>query len=187
MLNHAGWLELIRSTLAVVSIFAMMSLDVHIETLLAIEKILRGFLWKGRKDVHGGHCLVVWDMVCMPKEFGGLGIRNLWKMNLALWARWLWLSRVEASRSWKEFEIQVPPMVTEIYEVTTCLVVGDGSATFFWLDSWLPDGCLKDLVPHLFVLIPRRLLRARLVKDALDGGWLDDIPLTLMPLQLRSR
>jgi hypothetical protein len=112
----------------------------------------------------------------MPKEFGGLGIPNLRKMNLALRARWLWLSHVEASRPWKEFEIQVPPMVTEIFEAATYSVVGYGSATFFWLDSWLPDGRLKDLAPHLFALIPRRLLRARLVKDALDGGWLDDIP-----------
>jgi hypothetical protein len=167
---------LFRSTLAAVSIFAMMSLDVQIETLLAIEKILHGFLWKCLKDVHGGHCLVAWDRVYMPKEFGGLGIPNLRKMNLALWPRWLWLSRMEASRSWKEFEIQVPPMVTEIFEAATYSVVGNGSATFFWLDSWLPDGHLKDLAPHLFALISRRLSRARLVKDALDGGWLDDIP-----------
>jgi hypothetical protein len=47
MLNHVGWLELVRSTLAAISLFAMMSLDIPIETLLAIEKILRSFLWKG--------------------------------------------------------------------------------------------------------------------------------------------
>jgi hypothetical protein len=58
MLNRAGLLELVRSTLVSISIFAMMSPDVQIETPLAIEKILRGFLWKGRKDAHGGHCLV---------------------------------------------------------------------------------------------------------------------------------
>jgi hypothetical protein len=168
------------------SIFTMMSLDVQIETLLAIKKILHGFLWKGRKDAHGGHCLVAWDRVCMPKEFGGLGIPNLQKMNLALWVRWLWLSRVEASRPWKEFDTQVPPMVSEIFEATTSSVVGDGASTFFWLDSWLPGGRLKDLAPHLSALIPKRISRVRLVRDALDGGWLDDIPLTSMHLRLRS-
>jgi hypothetical protein len=44
MLNRAGRLELVRSTLAAIPIFALMSLDVQIETLLAIEKILCGFL-----------------------------------------------------------------------------------------------------------------------------------------------
>jgi hypothetical protein len=47
----------------------------------------------------------------MPKELGGLGIINLRKMNITLRTRWLWLSHVEASRPWQEFDIQVPPMV----------------------------------------------------------------------------
>jgi hypothetical protein len=87
MLNRAGRLELVRSTIAAMSIFAMMSVDVQIETLIAIEKIVRGFLWKGHKNAHGGHCLVAWDRFCMPKEFGGLGIPNLRMMNIALRAR----------------------------------------------------------------------------------------------------
>jgi hypothetical protein len=93
----------------------------------------------------------------MPKELRVSGIINLRKMNLELIVRWLWLSRVEASRPWKEFEIQVPPMVLEIFEAATSSVLGDRASTFFWLDKWLPDGCLKDLAPHLFASIPRRL------------------------------
>jgi hypothetical protein len=106
-----------------------MSLDVQAETLLAIEKILRGFLWKGRRDAHGGHCLVAWDQVCMPKELGRLGIINLRKMNIALKTHWLLLSRVEASRPWREFDIQVPPKVTKVFEAATSSVVGDGAFT----------------------------------------------------------
>jgi hypothetical protein len=47
--------------LAAIPIFALMSLDVQIETLLAIEKILRVFLWKGRRDAQW------WPL------FGGMG------------------------------------------------------------------------------------------------------------------
>jgi hypothetical protein len=89
MLNRAGRLELVRLALAAIFIFALMSLDVQAETLLAIEKILREFLWKGRRDAHGGHHLMVWDWVCMLKKLGGLGIINLQKMNIALRTRWL--------------------------------------------------------------------------------------------------
>jgi hypothetical protein len=63
--------------LAAVFIFAMMSTDIQIDTLFAIEKVLRGFIWKGRKDAHGGRCLMAWDRVCMPKELGWLGVTNL--------------------------------------------------------------------------------------------------------------
>jgi hypothetical protein len=93
---------------------------------------------------------------------------------------------VEASRSWKEFDIQVPSMVLDIFEAATSSIVGDGATTFFGLDSWLLYGRLKDLAPHLFALISKRLSRVRLVRDALDGGWLDDIPLTSMRLRWRS-
>jgi hypothetical protein len=78
-------------------------------------------------------------------------------MNITLRTCWLWLSQVEASRPWKEFDIQVLPMVTEIFEAATLLVVGDGASTFLWLDKWLPEGRLKDLAPRLFALIPKKL------------------------------
>jgi hypothetical protein len=93
---------------------------------------------------------------------------------------------VEASRPWREFDIQVPQRVSEIFEAATSSVVGDGANTFFWLDNWLPDGRLKDLAPHLFALIPKRLSRVRLVRDAIAGGWLDDIPPDLDALAVQE-
>jgi hypothetical protein len=47
------------------------SLDVPPKTLEAFTKIFQAFLWKGRHEVNGGHCLVVWDEVTTPKCFGG--------------------------------------------------------------------------------------------------------------------
>jgi hypothetical protein len=75
-------------------------------------------------------------------------------------------------------------MVKEVFEAATSFVVGDGASTFFWLDKWLLEGRLKDLAPHLFTLIPKRLSRSRLVKECLDGGWLDDIPADLDALAI---
>jgi hypothetical protein len=51
---------------------------------------------------------------------------------------------VEASRPSQEFDIHVPPMVHEIFEAATSYVVGPGATTFFLVDRWLPDGCIKD-------------------------------------------
>jgi hypothetical protein len=148
---------------------------------------LHGFLWKGQKDAHGGHCLVVWDRVCMPKELGGLGIINLQKMNLALRTRWLLLSHVEASRPWKKFDIQVPAMVTEIFEAATSSVVGDGASTFFWLDHWLPDGHLKDLARTPFLLCSQRGFRDHAWSRTvlMVGGWMISLPIST-PLPLSS-
>jgi hypothetical protein len=96
------------------------------------------------------------------------------------------VANLEASRPWKEFEIQVPPMVMAIFKAATSSIVGGGASTFFWLDKWIPDGRLKDLAPHLFASIPRRLSRAGIVRDCLDGGWLDDILTNLGALAIEE-
>jgi hypothetical protein len=116
-------------------IFSMMSLDIPAKTILAIEKIIRGFLWKGRKDVKGGHCLVVWDKVCTPKKWGGLGIPNFKMMNVALKTRWLWLQGVDESKPWKELNIQVPQPARHLFEGATFSSLGYGVSTLFWSDS----------------------------------------------------
>ena len=45
--------------------------------LNAIDKIRRAFLWRGRKEAKGGHCLIAWPIVCRSRELGGLGIVDL--------------------------------------------------------------------------------------------------------------
>jgi hypothetical protein len=107
-------LELVCATLFAMPIFSMRCLDLPAKTLIAIKKIIRGFLYKGRKDVKGAHCLVAWEKVCAPNEWGGFGVPNLKMMNLALRTGWLWLQRVGDSKPWKELHIQVPKMVTQI-------------------------------------------------------------------------
>jgi hypothetical protein len=58
-------------------IYILMALDLPPWALKAIDKIRRGFLWKGRRDARGGHCLLAWPKVARPLNLGGLGISNL--------------------------------------------------------------------------------------------------------------
>jgi hypothetical protein len=39
------------------------ALDLLVWAIKAIEKVLRAFLWKGRKEANGGHCLLSWPKV----------------------------------------------------------------------------------------------------------------------------
>jgi hypothetical protein len=47
-------------------------------------KITRRFLWRGTKDTYsGGHCLIAWPKVTLPKPNGGLGTTDIELQNKA--------------------------------------------------------------------------------------------------------
>jgi len=54
-----------------------------------IEKIQRGFLWGDTDQIRKPH-LINWEVCCLPKGDGGLGIRNQKQMNEAFLMKILW-------------------------------------------------------------------------------------------------
>ena len=60
----------------------------HEGTHKAMDTISQ-FFWRGDTDKFKYH-MVKWENVCLPKEFGGLGIINTRTMNEALLLKWVW-------------------------------------------------------------------------------------------------
>jgi hypothetical protein len=84
MINLAGRTTLVKAVLTAIPIYHLIALQCPKWVIKAIYKIRRGFLWKGRKDVKGGHCMVSWAKVCRPLDLGGLGLHNLEVLGWAL-------------------------------------------------------------------------------------------------------
>jgi hypothetical protein len=61
----------------------MLTLVIPVGVLEVIDRARRHCLWR-RKDKEKINSLAAWDMVCKPKEKGGLGIINLKLQNAAL-------------------------------------------------------------------------------------------------------
>ena len=59
LLTKAGRSILVQAVLTSMVVYLLLALDLPSGSLQAIDKIRRGFLWKGRKDVRGVHCLIV--------------------------------------------------------------------------------------------------------------------------------
>ncbi len=55
-----------------------------------LEALRRAFFWKGGASIASGFCLVRWKTVCRNRKEGGLGVKDLESMNLALLAKWWW-------------------------------------------------------------------------------------------------
>ena len=135
-------------------VYLVMAIDLPQWATKAIDKIRRSYLWRGRKEARGGHCLVAWETACSPTELGGLGISNLKNLGWALRARWLWLQKKEPHRPWSALSIQVPVQVQKLCSMAIISDVGNGKNTLFWTDRWLHGHCIKDLAPRLFAVIP---------------------------------
>ena len=72
LLTKAGRTILVQYVLTSMLVYILMALELPPCALKAIDKIRKGFLWKGRKDARGGHCLLAWPKVTRPIYLGVL-------------------------------------------------------------------------------------------------------------------
>ncbi|GKA61099.1 hypothetical protein Tco_0760506 [Tanacetum coccineum] len=116
--------------------------------LLDIEQIMRGFLW-----CHGpmkkGKAKVVWEVACLPKDEGGLGIRRLEYFNSALMQKILQLRPIICDFIWCK--------------------IGDGARTSLWFDRWCVVGLLVNYVSNRDIFRTGLSLTTK-VKDIVHNG-----------------
>ncbi|GJN13770.1 hypothetical protein PR202_gb00513 [Eleusine coracana subsp. coracana] len=156
-------------------IYTLIALDIPKWVIKALEKIIRAFLWRGRKEVRGGHCPIAWDRVARPLRLGGLGIHNLETMGWALRMRWLWLQKTQPDKPWADFIINVPKKVQAMFIISVVTEIGNGENTLFWSDHWIMGRSVADLALSLLPHVKRKAFRTRTVWEALDNdAWLQD-------------
>ncbi|XP_052627637.1 uncharacterized protein LOC128134199 [Lactuca sativa] len=170
-LSFAGRLQLINSVLTSIHVYWASIFKIPIATINEIEKMCRSFLWANGEIVKG-KAKVKWQDICKPKEYGGLGIKNLRRWNDALLAKhvWnvinnknsLWVQKKSKSWTWKRF-LEIRKTVRP--HVVSC--VGNGRNTALWHDWWHPIGILCTIIPRRD-WVSNGLSDSSLVCDVLD-------------------
>ena len=79
-LSKGGRLTLLKSTLSSLPTYYLSLFTIPKVVATRLERIQRNFLW-GLSVVCFKYPLVAWEKVCLPRELGGLGIRNLASFN----------------------------------------------------------------------------------------------------------
>ena len=122
--------------------------------------------------------LTKWNIMCRPKDQGGLGIEVLETKNKALLCKWLFKILSEDAGVWHELihnkylhskslsQVQSRPTDSHFWKGLMkvkneflergSFVVGNGEKTRFWEDIWLGDKPLASQYPSLYNIVHRK-------------------------------
>jgi hypothetical protein len=164
-LAYGGRLQLVTSCLQSMFIYALYSLSISLGIIKPINRILKHGLWGKKNSTDRKQSLARWDIVCKPKESGGLGIVDLQKKNEALLMKQIhkfynkedipWVKLV-----WNYYQDEVPHVaklcgsfwwkdilkLADMYREVCPIFLGSGDTTLFWT-SKCRDGTLQEDFP----------------------------------------
>jgi mannosylglycoprotein endo-beta-mannosidase len=155
-LNKAGRLKLLNTVLSSIPTYFLTVFVAKKWAIRKLDKIRRGFLWRGAEEAKGGHCLVQWAKVQKPKKLGGLGVLDLEFFGRSLRLRWLWYQWKEPDRPWVGSDVPCNETDRQFFRLSTIVIVGNGQQARFWDSSWLNGQASKDLAPDLYKLAWRK-------------------------------
>ncbi|CAJ2631793.1 unnamed protein product [Trifolium pratense] len=195
-LSIGGRLVLLKSVLTSLPVYALSFFKAPSGTISSIESILIKFFLGGSENIRKVSW-INWNTICLRKEYGGLGVRQLREFNLALLGKWCWRILVDreglwfrvlagrygvergrlceggarGSTWWRELaRIQDGGGEAGIGWFRECVVrqVGDESDTFFWTDPWVDGISLRERYGRLFDLAENK---SASVAEMFMRGW----------------
>jgi hypothetical protein len=118
--------------------------------------------------------LTKWNIICRPKDQGGLGIEVLDIKNRCLLMKWffkllnkegMWqellknkylknktLAQVEAKPTYSPFWKGILSVKVDFFKRGS-FIVGNGQTTHFWEDTWLGKTSLATQYPSLYAIV----------------------------------
>lgn len=169
-MSIAGRTTLINSSLTSTFIYHMSMYLLPKTTVKSLDKQRRLFFWRGNNTKRKYH-LVKWEVICKNKKKGGLGIKDIRKMNISLLTKWWWKLETEEG-IWQEIarakyikdgtvcsvshRINDSPVWTNLLKVKHIYLQGrklnvrNGKKASLWKDSWINNNPLCIQYPVLY-------------------------------------
>lgn len=178
LLSAGGWLVLISSVLSSLPMFMLSFFEVPRGVLRKMDFYRSRFYWQN--DQHRKkYRLAKWDLLCQPKDQGGLGIINLDIQNKCLLSKWLFrllneegmwqqlirnkylknktLNQVEKRPGDSHFWGGLMGIKNHFLNLGS-FALKNGTQVSFWEDTWLGDQPFKYQYPSLYNIVRKNIL-----------------------------
>lgn len=172
-MSVGGCLVLINSVLTSLTMFMLSFFEVPKGVLEKLYYYRSRFFWQS--DEHKRkYRLAKWNILCQPKEIGGLGIKNLDIHNQCLLSKWLF-KLINEEGMWQSLlknkylknqtiaQVEKKPgdslfwaglmKVKSVFLSYGSFRLNDGYQIRFWEDRWIGNSTLREQYPTLFNIV----------------------------------
>uniref|UniRef100_A0A2N9F0P5 Reverse transcriptase domain-containing protein n=1 Tax=Fagus sylvatica TaxID=28930 RepID=A0A2N9F0P5_FAGSY len=126
LLSKAGREILIKAVAQSIPTYSMSCFKLPDSLCNELNSMASNFWWGHKATGHNVHWMK-WEKLCVSKEAGGLGFRDLKTFNLALLAK----------QGWRILQ-QPQSLVARVLQLGVRWHIGDGKSVEIWRDPWLP-------------------------------------------------
>jgi hypothetical protein len=191
LMSVGGRLVLLNFVLTSLVMFMLSLFEVPRGVLEKIDYFRSRFFWQG-SDHKKKYRLTKWEILCQPKEIGGLGIQNIDVQNKCLLSKWLFkllneeglwqtllrkkylsrytLTKVTSKPSDSHFWVGLMK-VKDTFLNLGSFILKKGTQIRFWEDRWLGSQPLMTQYPSLYNIVHK--------KDATVASVFEMVPLNV--------
>ncbi|GJZ74268.1 RNA-directed DNA polymerase, eukaryota, reverse transcriptase zinc-binding domain protein [Tanacetum coccineum] len=155
-LSYAGRIQLIAFILSAMQQYWASVYMLPDTAIKELDHLFKRFLWSAGKSTKG-KTIVVWNLVCRPKEQVKLKGRSIWEIDYA----------GSDSCGWKKMldlrdKVRHHPMFQ----------VGNGKSISAWFDKWCSLGPLSSFIPNKAIFDARMSDKDCLADIIHEGKWM---------------
>jgi hypothetical protein len=176
MLSYGDRLVLINFVLTSLPMFMLSFLEIPVGVRKRLDYYRSNFFWQSDENKKK-YRLSKWNIICRPKDQGGLGIEVLELKNKCLLRKWLFklmseegmwqqllfnkylknksLAQVEAKPIDSAFWKGLMNVKNEFFK-RGYFKIGDGTSVRFWEDVWMGDMPLSQQYPALYNIVQHK-------------------------------